>query len=370
MNSQIKSRIVESGLEPMGMHRTSANVCHIIAGRATTVDYGDKSGYRIDAWSVRPGSSEMTHVATLVFAISGSALATEKVKRLIDEQPDYMKRQAVARMKEMLDTGKDREKVILLTNSPEAEFHFTYPQADPLAAQKELRGEILRYLANKHLHGARTIQYTELENAICGPEEWIKRNLRILGDDHCVTGLSDGNLKLTDKGYVAAEQAQQFQPTPPSASRRQVQRATPRSSEETGFQYDVALSYAGEDRAYVEQVAQHLEARGVRVFYDKFEEAKLWGRDLYVFFTEVFQNQARFTVMFVSKHYAAKAWTTHERKAAQARAFKESIEYILPARFDDTEIPGILPTTGYIWLPDKTPQDLADLTIRKLEHRK
>ena len=45
--------------------------------------------------------------------------------------------------------------------------------------------------------------------------------------------------------------------------------------------YHVALSFAGEDRTYVEKVALQLQAEGVDVFYDKFEEADLWGKDLY-----------------------------------------------------------------------------------------
>jgi hypothetical protein len=40
--------------------------------------------------------------------------------------------------------------------------------------------------------------------------------------------------------------------------------------------YHVALSFAGEDRKYVEKVAAQLAADGVDVFYDKFEEATLW----------------------------------------------------------------------------------------------
>jgi len=45
--------------------------------------------------------------------------------------------------------------------------------------------------------------------------------------------------------------------------------------------YHVALSFAGEDRAYVERVATQLVSEGVTVFYDKFEEATLWGKNLY-----------------------------------------------------------------------------------------
>ena len=36
--------------------------------------------------------------------------------------------------------------------------------------------------------------------------------------------------------------------------------------------YHVALSFAGEDRSYVEKVAKQLESHGVDVFYDRFEE--------------------------------------------------------------------------------------------------
>jgi hypothetical protein len=46
------------------------------------------------------------------------------------------------------------------------------------------------------------------------------------------------------------------------------------------IRYDVALSFAGEDRAKAEELAQLLREGGVRVFYDKFEQARLWGSDL------------------------------------------------------------------------------------------
>ena len=42
--------------------------------------------------------------------------------------------------------------------------------------------------------------------------------------------------------------------------------------------YHVALSFAGEDRKYVERVATQLVSEGVTVFYDKFEEAYVVGK--------------------------------------------------------------------------------------------
>jgi hypothetical protein len=130
--------------------------------------------------------------------------------------------------------------------------------------------------------------------------------------------------------------------------------------------YDVALSFAGEDRDYVAEVARLLRDQNVKVFYDAFEEARLWGKDLYEYLTDVYQHHAKFAVIFISEAYGKKLWTNHERKAAQARAFKEAKEYILPARFDDTEIPGILPTTGYLSLRDKPPEQLVAAIISKL----
>lgn len=131
-------------------------------------------------------------------------------------------------------------------------------------------------------------------------------------------------------------------------------------------EFDVALSFAGEDRAYVEMVAEQLIARGITVFYDKYEEADLWGKDLFVHLSGVYQHKAKHTLMFVSQHYAKKLWTNHERRAAQARAFSEGGDYILPARFDDTDIPGLLPTTGHLDLRNFSPAEVAVRVAEKL----
>ncbi len=131
--------------------------------------------------------------------------------------------------------------------------------------------------------------------------------------------------------------------------------------------YEVALSFAGEDREYVHQVAEHLRAAGVRVFYDKFEETNLWGKNLYDYLQDVYSSSSSYSVLFISKYYAKKLWTNHERESAQERAFSERREYILPARFDDTEIPGLKKTTGYINLNEKTPYQFAELISKKID---
>lgn len=139
--------------------------------------------------------------------------------------------------------------------------------------------------------------------------------------------------------------------------------------ESRSFEYDVCLSFACEERKFVREVANELINRGVRVFFDEYAEAELWGKDLYSHLDDIYQNAARYCILFVSRHYAKRVWTNHERQSAQARALTENKEYILPARFDDTLIPGLRPTVGFIDLRSRTPADIANLVVEKLGPR-
>ncbi|RZT15199.1 TIR domain-containing protein [Kribbella sp. VKM Ac-2569] len=133
--------------------------------------------------------------------------------------------------------------------------------------------------------------------------------------------------------------------------------------------YDVCLSFAGEQRDYVADVAASLRERGVRVFYDDYEKATLWGKDLYEHLDWVYRKAARFCILFVSEAYARKVWTTHERRSAQARAMNENAEYVLPVRFDDAEVPGLRETVGYLSGTSLTPDEVAALVVEKLGPR-
>lgn len=75
------------------------------------------------------------------------------------------------------------------------------------------------------------------------------------------------------------------------------------------YQYDVCLSFAGENHDYVQKVAAHLISKNVRVFYDEYEIVKFWGKDLYVHFDYIYREAARYCVLFISRAYADKLWT-------------------------------------------------------------
>lgn len=136
------------------------------------------------------------------------------------------------------------------------------------------------------------------------------------------------------------------------------------------FEYDVALSFAGEDREVVRKFAKLLEAKHINVFYDETEIATLWGKNLIDHLADIYGKQARYCVMFISKYYPLKKWTNYERTQAQARAFRDANEYILPIRLDDTEVPGIAETTGYIDLRQHSLDTVANVFEQKLAKSK
>jgi hypothetical protein len=138
-----------------------------------------------------------------------------------------------------------------------------------------------------------------------------------------------------------------------------------------GRAYEVALSFAGEDREYVRKVADELKCLKITVFYDEDEQVDLWGSDLYVYLDKVYRKATQYCVMFISRAYASKLWTNHERMSLQARDFVNAHDgTVLPARFDDTEIPGLRPQIGYVDLRKLTPRALAELIKEKVRGRR
>ena len=130
--------------------------------------------------------------------------------------------------------------------------------------------------------------------------------------------------------------------------------------------FDVAISFAGEDREIAEALANRLVSLGVSVFYDRFFQSDLWGKDLYEHISDIYTNRSKFCVILVSAQYLLKKWTRHERKSAQARAFTQGPEYILPVRLDDSDLPGLASTVGYLDLRERSINDISDFILEKL----
>lgn len=140
-------------------------------------------------------------------------------------------------------------------------------------------------------------------------------------------------------------------------------------NENNDFIYDVAFSFAGEQRDFVSRVYMILTDKyKLKVFYDQDPEiqAKLWGKDFTEEFPKVYGEQSKWCLLFISKEYKEKYWTTYEKRIVLAKAIKEKGDYLLPARFDDTEIPGILSTVGYINVSQMSPDEFSEKIMLRL----
>lgn len=223
----------------------------------------------------------------------------------------------------------------------------TYAPAAARAAIDECAGLIVSF--------ARGIRRLAIEkdrilrgDGVNFPKEWDEGHWR---------GATDAEIIQQAEAIKAVLPTETLASAPAPAARETAMTSKP---------YQVALSFAGEQRAYVREVASALAARGIAVFYDEFEAITLWGKDGVEHFHQVFSADAAYVVMFISAEYVAKSWTRHERRAALSRAITEDREFVLPVRFDDTDVPGIPSTVQYLKAEDYTPAVLAALISEKI----
>ena len=121
-----------------------------------------------------------------------------------------------------------------------------------------------------------------------------------------------------------------------------------------------------DDRATAQRLAGSLKNLNIRVFYDEDQQAELLGQNLYTYLNHVYAHQARYCVLLASKAYVERAWTSHERTAAQERAFRErGGAYVIPVRIDETPIPALPSTVAYVRIEEGV-ERIARLIERKL----
>ncbi|MEU5290465.1 TIR domain-containing protein [Streptomyces umbrinus] len=126
--------------------------------------------------------------------------------------------------------------------------------------------------------------------------------------------------------------------------------------------YDLAVSFAGEQRPYVEQVVEACKGRQLTVMYDRDQSIHLWGRNLITGFRGAYNgSQARYVAPFLSREYLAKPYPMDEFRAMLVPAIENPDDYLLPVTFGDVVVPPELlsPAVGLLRCEDYTPQALA-----------
>ena len=134
------------------------------------------------------------------------------------------------------------------------------------------------------------------------------------------------------------------------------------------YQYDVALSFAGEDRSFAKAICVALKREGIKVFYDKDEDVNLWGKDLATRLKEVYCDDSQYCIIILSDSYVNKKWPRLELQHAIRRSIEQKGEdYILPVCLDgfSNEVPG-MPTIGYIPVESTNPKKVVNKFLQKI----
>ena len=83
------------------------------------------------------------------------------------------------------------------------------------------------------------------------------------------------------------------------------------------FEYDVAVSFATDDRAVAEELAGLLAARKMKVLRAEYQPVELGGSDFLTYIAEMYRTKAQYCLLLISKHYPLNAWTEAERASAR-----------------------------------------------------
>lgn len=136
------------------------------------------------------------------------------------------------------------------------------------------------------------------------------------------------------------------------------------------FEYEVALSFASQDKALAEELTGLLREKNIHVFQDEYKADGTWGKDVMDHLVNLYARKARYCVLLLSQAYPLRSWTEQDRQTVQERAFRDANEYILPFRTDDSEVSGITETTAHSNLRDSSLNEIATMLEQKLSEIK
>lgn len=125
--------------------------------------------------------------------------------------------------------------------------------------------------------------------------------------------------------------------------------------------YDLAFSFAGEDRPYVERTRTACVDLGLSVMYDRDLTVAWWGENFIAAQRRIYGQRTRFFVPFISKHYFRKPIPADEFAAAMWKDVRLGGGYILPVLIGGVNPPADLlhPHVGYLRAERYTPKRLA-----------
>ncbi|MEI6529816.1 MAG: TIR domain-containing protein [Candidatus Falkowbacteria bacterium] len=129
----------------------------------------------------------------------------------------------------------------------------------------------------------------------------------------------------------------------------------------TSHLFDVALSYPGEMRNYVEDVARELEKviGPNSYFYDNNYKAQLARPSLDTLLQDIYRNRSKLVVVFLCEKYQEKEWCNIEFRAIREIIMERDNDNVMFVKMDDGRVHGVFKTDGYIDGRTHTPHEVA-----------
>lgn len=114
--------------------------------------------------------------------------------------------------------------------------------------------------------------------------------------------------------------------------------------------FDVALSFPGEVRPYVEAIADGLEKKigPNSYFYDGNYKAQLARPSLDTLLQDIYRNRSKLVVIFLCEKYQEKEWCGIEFKAVKEIILERDHHKVMFIKMDEGIVEGVFKTDGYI----------------------
>ncbi len=136
----------------------------------------------------------------------------------------------------------------------------------------------------------------------------------------------------------------------------------------TTYSFDVALSFPGEVRPLVEQVAKELESLigPNSYFYDNNYVSQLARPSLDTLLQGLYRHRAKLIVVFLSSDYQRKDWCGIEFRAIREIIFERDHNRIMFIRTDDGTVEGVFKTDGYVDARKFSPAQIAQFIVERV----
>ncbi|MGH1591337.1 TIR domain-containing protein [Methylobacterium phyllosphaerae] len=134
-------------------------------------------------------------------------------------------------------------------------------------------------------------------------------------------------------------------------------------------QFDVALSFPGEERALVEQIAAELEHNlgPERCFYDRNYAGHLARPGMDVLLQGIYRERSKLIVVFISGSYQTKDWCGVEFRAIRDIINRRQVNRVMYIKTGDGNVEGVLPNDGYVDARHYSPRQLAEFIEQRLD---